>query len=247
MKAKKRPSRKKVPTKNETAVLAKSARRCALCFHLKGDLEEKIGQVAHLDGNRANGTEDNLAFMCLPHHSLFDSKTSQHKNYTIPEVKVARSKLYGLVSEGRHLITLPAPPKNEADKEVFRDLLKTLPSDGAIQFVREHDFSLRFRSEDKNDIRRFLADCGGPEHEFIDSELEVLRKDLMTKCSSFLSCLGGNTWSVEFREGFKSVPEEWRWEQPERFKTVVKKIHREAESVCRAYDQLVRAARKKLA
>lgn len=247
MEAKKKPSRKKVPTKNETAVLAKSARRCALCFHLKGDLEEKIGQVAHLDGDRTNGTEDNLAFMCLPHHSLFDSKTSQHKNYTIPEVKVARLKLYRLVSEGRDLVTSPAPPRNEADKQVLRDLLKTLPSDGAIQFVRDHDFSGSFRLEDRNDIRRFVRDRRGPEHEFVDSELETLRKDLMNKCNSFLSCLGENTWSVKLREGFQSVPEEWRWEQPERFKIVVKKIHREADKVCRAYDQLVRTARKKLA
>jgi hypothetical protein len=46
MEAKKKLSRKKVPTKIETAILAKSARKGALCFLLEGDLEEKIWQVA---------------------------------------------------------------------------------------------------------------------------------------------------------------------------------------------------------
>lgn len=96
---KKKPARKPIPPDVETAVLAKSGRRCALCFHLDGDLTEKIGQIAHVDGDRSNAAEDNLAFMCLTHHSLFDSKTSQHKNYTISEVKAARASLYILVAK----------------------------------------------------------------------------------------------------------------------------------------------------
>jgi len=93
----------------ETVVLAKSARRCALCFFLKGDLTEKLGQIAHLDQDRTNAQEDNLAWMCLEHHSLFDSRTNQHKNYTIHEVKVARDKLYELVTAGKHTVSAPAP------------------------------------------------------------------------------------------------------------------------------------------
>jgi hypothetical protein len=86
--------RKAIPIRIEKAVLAKSRRRCTLCFGLDGDLTEKRGQIAHLDGNRNNNAESNLAWMCLDHHSLFDSKTKQHKNYTIPEVKGYRRTLY---------------------------------------------------------------------------------------------------------------------------------------------------------
>ncbi len=78
----------------ETRVLTRSARRCCLCFHLKRDFAEKDGQIAHLDHNPANGAEDNLAFLCLSHHSLYDSRTSQHKNYTLLEVKEARKALH---------------------------------------------------------------------------------------------------------------------------------------------------------
>jgi hypothetical protein len=82
--------RKRIPLAIETAVLFKSARPCALCFHLRADLSEQVGQIAHLDQDPANFADDNLTFMCLEHHTVFDSTTSQHKNYTIPEVKAAR-------------------------------------------------------------------------------------------------------------------------------------------------------------
>jgi len=77
----------------ETRVLTQSARRCCLCFYIDQDLSEKEGQIAHLDQDPANGSEDNLAFLCLKHHSRYDSKTSQHKNYTIHEVKAHRAAL----------------------------------------------------------------------------------------------------------------------------------------------------------
>jgi hypothetical protein len=95
--------RKALPVDTMTAVLLKSARRCALCFHLKGELDEKIGQIAHLDNDPSNSEEDNVAFLCLTHHTLLDSKTSQHKNYTIHEVKSARDNLYGAIAQKKHL------------------------------------------------------------------------------------------------------------------------------------------------
>src|SRR5215472_11446827 len=94
MKAKYKVPRKPIPARTEKAVLAKSRRRCTLCFGLQNDQTEKRGQIAHLDGNRTNNSESNLAFMCLDHHSLFDSTTKQHKNYTPSEVKEYRTRLY---------------------------------------------------------------------------------------------------------------------------------------------------------
>lgn len=99
---KKNKARKKIPTENETATLTKSARRCAACFGLNGDLEEKQGQIAHLDRDRTNDNETNLAFMCLPHHSNYDSTTSQHKNYTISEIRSHRTRLYEAIQAGDH-------------------------------------------------------------------------------------------------------------------------------------------------
>ena len=93
-------NRKRTPPDIETAVLMKCARRCALCFFLDRDLSEKHGQIAHVDQDPLNFTEDNLAFLCVKHHSLYDSKTSQHKNYTADEVKKMRADLHDAI--GRH-------------------------------------------------------------------------------------------------------------------------------------------------
>lgn len=203
----KKPPRRRTRPGVETAVLAKSARRCALCYHLNGDLAEKIGQIVHLDGDRTNGAEDNLAWMCLPHHSLFDSKTSQHKNFTIPEVKAARAKLYELVAEGKHLNPAAALPylHARADERVLRDLMEVVPSNGSIRFLRTANFAgWSYESDRLEDIERS-------------------------------------------REGRYAVPEEWEYEDPQRFNDAVSEIHKAADAVCRAYDQLVRAARKRLA
>jgi hypothetical protein len=79
----KQPRRKPTPPEIERIVLTNSRRGCAVCFHLDRDTRQKKGQIAHLDHRRANSVEDNLAWLCLDHHSEYDSVTSQHKNYTI--------------------------------------------------------------------------------------------------------------------------------------------------------------------
>src|SRR5437867_3061682 len=95
----KRPPRKLVQPDVEQRVLTKGRRRCALCFHLHGDTAVKRGQIAHLDRRRSNRVEDNLVFLCFDHHSDYDSTTSQHKNYTIREVKAARNALHKWVKK----------------------------------------------------------------------------------------------------------------------------------------------------
>jgi hypothetical protein len=85
-----------------------------LCFHLFNKQGVKKGQVAHLDQRRANNILDNLAFLCLEHHSEYDSTTSQHKNYTITEVKHARRLLYRWVKRGKP--ALAKGPQNKASE-----------------------------------------------------------------------------------------------------------------------------------
>lgn len=88
-----------VPNDTESAVLIKCRRRCCLCFGIDQDDTEKEGQIAHLDGKPSNNREDNLVWLCQRHHSLMDSTTSQHKNYTVGEVKHYRAKLVDHISE----------------------------------------------------------------------------------------------------------------------------------------------------
>lgn len=79
---------------DQLIVLTQSKRRCCLCFHFDGDLDRKQGQIAHVDQDSSNPKLENLAFLCLPHHDEYDSKTSQSKGITKAEVEYARAALY---------------------------------------------------------------------------------------------------------------------------------------------------------
>lgn len=241
--------RKLIPKGVETSVLAKSARRCALYFHLDGDLKEKLGQIAHLDGNRGNSAEENLAFMCLEHHTLFDSRTSQHRNYTVSEVKQARNKLYDLVGLGKHVTADAALPyrQAEADKKALRDFLEMVPSNGTIAYLRHRNFAgYSFDWNRLSDIERFNNERNGPDCEFLDPELEKARSDFRKSCHAFLVLLVLNTFPTH-SDNRQSVPSDWEIENPKRFNKAVDQIHKAADLVCTTYDNLVRLGRRKLA
>ncbi len=75
-------------------VLYKCRRRCCVCYALHGDMRVKHGQIVHLDRNRKNCNEENLAFLCQEHHPLYDSKSYQIVGYSPDEVRLYRELLY---------------------------------------------------------------------------------------------------------------------------------------------------------
>lgn len=88
-------SRKRITPNIETNVLTLSRRRCCICFCLESDASVKTdGQIAHVDHNPANNVPDNLAYLCLRHHDLYDTIRSQSKGLTVAEVKLYREELY---------------------------------------------------------------------------------------------------------------------------------------------------------
>ncbi len=117
--------RRSIPSSTELLVLDNSRRRCALCYKLKGDLTEKRGQIAHLDQNPANYAEGNLAWLCLEHHSEYDSRASQHKNYTMAEVKNARDDLYAAIQALQHLAAPAVRTEGRnADRNTLKDIIQ---------------------------------------------------------------------------------------------------------------------------
>lgn len=111
-------ARKKLPEDVTTEILVRSRRRCCLCYGLNRDADIKQGQLAHLDQNRENNRPDNLAFLCLQHHDLYDSRASQSKGYTISEVKAYRDELYGDTQRlAIRSVIVPASPMFSAREE----------------------------------------------------------------------------------------------------------------------------------
>jgi hypothetical protein len=245
-------TRQPIPKELEAEILLECARRCALCLQIDLDLNEKEGQIAHLDHNPANNKKDNLAFLCLPHHSIYDSTTSQHKNYTPTEVKEARKRLCELIARRSELIAAKnnktGPSPKEADKKTLEDFLQILPSNGGIERLRDRNFAgWAFAWDWFSDIKRFFyTRKDAPEFEFLDPDLEWLRKALLKSINSLLETLSYNTWYLHGSDTHASVPEEWEEEQPDRFKRVVSEIHKAAEETCASYDALVRAGRLRL-
>src|SRR5580698_10535980 len=108
--------RKPIEPAVETQVLLKSRRRCCLCAHFHHDFEIKNGQLAHVDHDPSNSSEHNLVFLSLDHHTEYDSKTSQHKNFTKHEIVAARNALYAQMLQGQGLASLEknAPSVNQS-------------------------------------------------------------------------------------------------------------------------------------
>jgi len=85
--------RRKIPVDIETEVLTSCNYRCCVCFQLNDDLDEKQGQIAHIDGNPGNNDRTNLVFLCHDHHSRFDSTSRQSKGLTEGFVRAAYERL----------------------------------------------------------------------------------------------------------------------------------------------------------
>lgn len=161
--------RKKIPSSIEADVLEKSGRRCCLCYVLDRDYEEKGGQIAHLDGNRNNNAITNLAFLCLPHHNVFDSTTSQSKNYSTAEVKRYRKSLEEIVAQlrNRHLQelmkisssikTTPKPKIRQKGKDALPPLQDVefiaYYSNETLFFGEKTNINFKFRNNTDNTIQ----------------------------------------------------------------------------------------------
>jgi hypothetical protein len=96
-------------------------------------------------------------------------------------------------------------------------------------------------------MRRFYYDYGGPEHEFIDEEIEVSRKKLRAKIGDLLITLLENISPVPGRSDLQRVSPDFEYKHPERYHQAIAKLHERATLVVRAYDETVRLARQKLA
>lgn len=87
-------ARKRVQRDVEARVLIRCRRCCCLCAFWQKDFDQKDGQIAHIDRKRSNANEDNLAYLCLPHHNQYDAKQRQGKNILPEEIRRARDELH---------------------------------------------------------------------------------------------------------------------------------------------------------
>ena len=144
--------RKNTPTEIETNVLTKCQRRCALCYAETFDLKLRKGQIAHINGDRSDAREANLAWLCLEHHSEFDSKTSQTKNWTPSELRRWKARVEELMSLKDQQAEIPATIEVAGDYESqtvesLEALLKPINEmleNGGLRVTGSQSSSIRF-------------------------------------------------------------------------------------------------------
>jgi uncharacterized protein YukE len=135
------------------------------------------------------------------------------------------------------------------DREIIEDLIQMVPSDGIIEFLRTFSFGNAYRGDFMDPLYAFIDLRGGPEYEFIDIELEKLRKDLRAAIQAFLSLLHKNTFRQQGIGGdhtLSRIPDEWEMTQGRRYHQAITDLNAAAGEVCKTYDDLVRNARAKL-
>jgi hypothetical protein len=144
-----------------------------------------------------------------------------------------------------------APGIVKADSATLADLQKALPS-ASIDWLHQKDFGNAFPRDAIEKMEEFNWRHTGPEHEFIDAELEAMRLELISCIEQFASSAGWNTVCINpgaDRE-FRKIPDlrDENGKYSDRlFFQKAKEINDAAEAVWKAYLALVRRARLKLA
>ncbi len=132
-------ARKAVSIKTQNNVLIKSRRRCALCFGLENDRSVKNGQIAHIDRNNKNNNEDNLAYLCLECHNIYDSQFRQTKSYTPHELSNYKALLEEWVKENFPSFN---PRLSENDIKLYNEIKKYFMDSGVLNKIKKFNFGM---------------------------------------------------------------------------------------------------------
>lgn len=130
------------------------------------------------------------------------------------------------------------------DKCLFDALRKNLSFEGKTHFLKTHDFGGEFKSCELDKIKEFEHNWVGPEHEFIDQELEAKKKKLHEKVSSFMNAIRKYTFTEG--NGWQRIPKEWRFEKEKQYEYAENLLNSSAEAVVNLQEDLFQTARKKL-
>jgi len=137
-------------------------------------------------------------------------------------------------------------PQAENDAALFAELQDLLPSHGAIDFIKHHDFGGSFRLDNLDPIRLFGYEWDNAQHEFNDSALEAQRKQLLRAAKYFSEAIA---YKTSPRRGMQSVvPEDVSSTGPfpEWIRRDICEIHLAAEALVDEHQKMIRLGRKRL-
>lgn len=169
-----------------------------------------------------------------PFQKWLDSRREQAEPITL-----------GDLSDAKPLHSGPSPFR-DADLATYKHLIEILPTDGIIEFLRDHNFGYAYRQDYLDPLDIYLMESQRPDMEFLSERLESKRKDFLKAAHAFQWLIAQETFSSRTRSGFFGVPDEWEMEQSARYFKAIEDLNAASSDVVRKYNELVRAARKEL-
>lgn len=146
----------------------------------------------------------------------------------------------------RHAVLASRPILHTADSKLFSQILNLLPSNGAIRFLREWDFLGAFDLKEVRPIFAFYEEWNAAEHEFIDQELEGVRRDLHKATARFSHAVA--KYTSPSSSGLQSVRHDfgdYDERTQARYRREAKEINDAADIVVEKHQSLVKLARRK--
>ncbi|MEZ9950684.1 hypothetical protein AB4376_18295 [Vibrio breoganii] len=137
----------------------------------------------------------------------------------------------------------------EVDRNLFTQFLADFPSDSqSISLLKEHDFGGSYHENNTKQIDKFVDSWNTAEREFLDSELEVKRKELWGKCHTFIYMLANRSYVLHGGPMCSCVPDAYRgaWDWPPHVDEQIKELNELSTECYELHQELVLLARRKL-
>ncbi len=257
------------PQKVAEQALLDSGRYCCICHKFCGF---KI-ELHHIVQSSAGGedTYENCIPLCLDCHAEVKAYNPQHpkgRKYTESELRAHRDRWYEKTKNTHGPFANPS--YLELDRKLFVQIREILTSNGAILFLRQHDYGGSFDLERHDELHDFYYFCQVPEVEFLDADMEGLRSRLENDVRNFRHAIGEHTFPMNGQGARNRIPRDpmqepeiYSWlasradSQEELDELIAKqrkhifeiqhKLNGLAQKVCDTYDEFIRLGRRKLA
>ena len=223
-----------IDPKTEAGVLTKSRRRCCLCVGLYGDMGQKEGQIAHADRNRTNNKPDNLAFLCLPHHNEYDTRTSQSKGMTEQELKYYRKQLFKVVKLGFSAANVPA---SVADRERYQKVVARFKA--FIHWIERHTWQSQFHIKLLDPMIECLDEGRPPDEEFQNPELKVRYVAFYEALEDFNHSLATHSDA----NGLMQTTRPYTARDRARYPVTLRTLEKKADTAAKAYRNFIEGAK----
>ncbi|MCH5138165.1 HNH endonuclease [Clostridiaceae bacterium UIB06] len=191
-------------------------------------------------------TLDNCIPLCLDCHAevkAYDPHHPKGKKYSENELHLHRDKWYEKVALG--LSTSIEEKPMQCDIDLYRKIKNVFDDQNLQYYLREYDLGNDFDNNVFNGLNTLYYLVDNPNFEFLDSEIEKLKRILMSNIAHFISYKATNTFIT--KHGTKALKvwfteDGWTYEEQLQMSNAFNKL---ANDIWNSYCNLVEICRRK--